>query len=101
MATKWIRAGYDNMIKIDDMDYHRNGVTGDPFWVVLFTDKDNGPMVAIVFDLPNAIPCAVLQRDLLAEGNITFGENSWRGDSYHKALMGAIKEQLDRERRGV
>lgn len=73
--------------KITDIDYHRNGVGGAPFHVVLFHDED-GQKVAIVFDEP--YHCAVLDVRKLGAGDIRFGSNSWRGDRYEPELRQAI-----------
>ena len=87
------------MIKIEQIEYHRNGVCGAPFSIVTFTDTDAGDtkkrkgrkMVGIVFG--EAAHVAVLDRELLGKGNITFGENSWRGETYEKKLRAAIAEE--------
>jgi hypothetical protein len=34
--------------------------------------------------------CAAFDIKLLAQGNIKFGENSWRGDHYAEVMDGAI-----------
>ena len=79
--------------RIIDIDFHRNGISGAPFHVVLFDDK--GPeasrKVGIVFDSPHHI--AVLDVAKLAEGNITFGQNSWRGDVFELELRAAVTER--------
>jgi hypothetical protein len=72
--------------------HHRNGICGEPFYVVLFED-DPGPeasrKVAIVFDEPHQ--CAVLDVAKLAAGDIAFGSNSQRGDTYEPHLRNAIE----------
>ena len=72
--------------------YHRNGVCGSPFAVVLF--EDSGPeasrKLAILFDEPGL--CAVLDLAKLALGDIAFGSNSWRGDVYETPLRDAIRQ---------
>ena len=71
------------------MDYHRNGICGAPFYVFLFRDNEQKRnMVATVFD--ESAHCAVFDVDLLAQGNIKFGENSWRGDNYEGELRNYI-----------
>lgn len=47
------------------LDYHRNGVCGAPFWVLLFTDPEFGNMVGVVFEAEYTV--AVFNR-----------ETSWR-----------------------
>lgn len=75
---------------VEALDYHRNGVGGNGFHVVLFTDTEGRRMLATVFQDDGDI--SVLDRDLLAAGNIRFGENSWRYENYAgelRALVGA------------
>lgn len=74
--------------------FHRNGVAGAPFYVVLFTipaDADIADMVGVVFDPQNEGRVAVFDVALLAAGIITFGRNSWRGDRYEAELWDAIE----------
>jgi hypothetical protein len=82
--------------RIIDIAYHRNGITGTPFNVVLFNDRgDAGSRkVAILFGQPEY--CAVLDVAKLAAGDIAFGSNSWRGDQYEPHLRRAVKAQLRR-----
>lgn len=73
-------------IDIINTDHHRNGVSGCPFTVHLIDDYDSGDVkVVIVFD-DNPDCVAVLSVDLLKDGDIAFGSNSWRGDMYAAAL---------------
>jgi hypothetical protein len=62
---------------------HRNGICGSPFQVVLFHDGASRKL-GILFDAPTY--CAVLDIEKLAQGDIAFGSNSWRGDHYKAAL---------------
>ncbi len=82
-------------LKIIDTAHHRNGIDGAPFDVALF--EDHGPdatrKVAILFETPHH--CAVLDVDKLAQGDIAFGSNSWRGDQYEPHLR---KEIVKRQR---
>lgn len=79
-------------IKITGLSYHRNGVHGNGFHVVLFTWKDGRRtrrMVATVFMESGNL--AVLDIDETAAGNIAFAEgNSWRGDDFEQVLRAAI-----------
>lgn len=93
--------------EIEDVQHHRNGVGGEPFDVVLFRWTDDSGkrrnMVAVSFpdDEGGSNPrVAVLDRDLLANGNARFCENSWRGDHFAHEVRAAIKarERLIRER---
>ena len=82
-------------LKIVSVAHHRNGISGEPFYAVLFRDSRKGPlMLATVFrEEPEKwadLRCAVLNVELAAAGNIRFGENSWRGDYYYPALLAAI-----------
>jgi hypothetical protein len=83
-------------LKIESMDRHRNGVSGVAFYAVLFNDLDEKrKMVASVFTGAESAAnphCAVYDVALLAEGNINFGENSWRGDRYMWALLPLMKD---------
>jgi hypothetical protein len=78
-------------LKIIDFATHRNGITGAPFAVVLFEDQspEGSRKVAILFEAP--YHCAVLDVEKLGKGNIAFGSNSWRGDSFEKSLRKAIR----------
>jgi hypothetical protein len=102
------------MIKsIELIDYHRNGISGEGFYVVNFTDTENGAMMAVVFppkpiDDPDNYDhgkpdwdsytrkdwenprVAVFQADKLPD--VRFGHNSWRGDNYAADLYAAIKK---------
>ena len=81
-------------LKILDTAHHRNGVAGAPFNVVLFkVAREQGRKVAILFDEP--AHCAVLDVTMLSAGEIAFGVNSWRGDTYEPELRLAIEH--DRE----
>jgi hypothetical protein len=79
-------------LKIIAIAHHRNGVGGAPFDVVLF--KDRGPQgsrkVAILFEGDSF--CAVLDVAKLAEGDVAFGSNSWRGDEYESELRTAVSD---------
>jgi hypothetical protein len=73
-------------VNIVDWAYHRNGVSGAPFHVVLFDDveDENTRKVGILFEEP--YHCAVLDIAKLAAGNIAFGFNSYRGDLFERTL---------------
>lgn len=91
-------------VKVSSVAYHRNGVGGDPFYVCLFTDSaERGalfvgivPSVYVLSDdegeTPEynadsgCLPCYVLDVKRLAQGDIAFGSNSWRGDRYFEPL---------------
>jgi hypothetical protein len=77
-------------LRIIDTAHHRNGISGAPFDVALFEDPgaEGSRKVAILFEQPQH--CAVLDVDKLAQGNIAFGSNSWRGDQYEPHLRKEI-----------
>ncbi len=79
-------------LKIIDIAFHRNGICGAPFHVVLFDDRCNEGrrMMAIVFEEDGH--CAVLDVARLHAGDIAFGSNSFRGDNYEPYVRLAIKE---------
>jgi len=88
-------------LTIQEIAYHRNGISGEPFYVLTFRDEDEDrEMVAIVFDFDaDADPAvftncrtAVFDREELAAGNIAFAQgNSWRGDYYDADLRQALR----------
>ena len=82
-------------LRVIEIASHRNGVGGWPFDVVLFEDGgEHGSLkVGIVFEEP-AGQCAVLDVGKLAAGDVRFGENSWRGDVYEKALREVIRRRF-------
>lgn len=83
-------------LRIENIQHHRNGISGAPFHVLIFRDPDEGRMLGIVFG--ERYHVAVFNLDKLAVGNIAFGVNSWRGDQYEPHLRGAI---ADHERSSV
>jgi hypothetical protein len=76
---------------IANLAYHRNGIGGAPFYVVLFNDSESYKL-GIVFDSPDHV--AILDVGRLICGNIAFGENSYRGDVYETPLRAAIAKQM-------
>jgi hypothetical protein len=75
-------------LTFEQIERHRNGISGAPFDVVLFRDADEGRMLGVVFDAEYHV--AVFNLDKLAQGDIAFGSNSWRGDRYEPALRRLI-----------
>lgn len=84
---------------LKEIAYHRNGVHGEPFYVIAF-QSDDKDMIGVVFDyeeadayeahLPVNPRTAVFDRELLAKGEIRFMENSWRGDVFDPFLRQSI-----------
>lgn len=85
-------------LTIEKIAYHRNGVAGEPFKAVVF-QYDGKKMIGIRFEdgAPDSIGfsnprCAVFDLELLAQGVIEFGENSWRGDQFADELDKLLEE---------
>lgn len=85
-------------IEIRDVAYHRNGIAGLPFFVVLFSDPDAGMFNQVATIDEDGTDCRVINAGLV----VTAGEignnhmNKWRGDQY----LSLIKEAMqDREYR--
>jgi hypothetical protein len=77
------------MIRVKDIARHRNGVSGEPFYVIKFKQGKDA-MLGIVFDSPRHV--AVFDLGLLKDGDIAFGSNSFRAEHYEKSLRAAIKQ---------
>jgi hypothetical protein len=92
-------------IKIKQIAYHRNGVAGEGFHVILFTSKEipcnqtktrNCNFIATVFNGIGQV--TVIDIDVAAAGCVEFGLNSWRGDDFEAALRDAIgKWEIERD----
>jgi hypothetical protein len=84
-------------LKVLNIDYHRNGICGAPFHAVVF--RDTGPQesvkLGIVFDAPHHT--AVLDIAKLADCDVEFGSNSWRGDEYEPGLRRIIQTRQKQE----
>ena len=89
---------------VSKVAFHRNGIGGEPFKVVLFDMQESGEparkMVAIRFrddvieDDYTSPRIAVLDVEMLAKGlNGALDGNAWRGDQFAKEL----DEYLDRK----
>lgn len=79
-------------LTVSALAYHRNGICGAPFHVAIVeaSDEPGRPKVAIVFDEPYHV--AVLDIGKLSDDEITFGENSYRGDLFEPSLRNAIAQ---------
>ena len=78
-------------MKLLSADYHRNGVSGEPFITGLFTDEEGHTKMFVDF---GEMRFAVLQVDKLAKGDIEFGSNSWRGDNYAEKIRSLYDASL-------
>lgn len=77
-------------LKFKAVQYHRNGVSGDGFYcAVAYDPEQEADMLITYFPDLGQCACAVYRLDMLP--NITFGENSWRGDHYAGPMQDAIK----------
>jgi hypothetical protein len=102
-------------LEIEEISRHRNGISGVGFYIVKFKERQEtadptsdgygwAEMLAVVFDLETDengrddfergefynCPTAVFDRGLLAEGEIRFFHNSFRGDHYDHWLRSEI-----------
>ena len=76
--------------KLIEVARHRNGICGEPFYVVLF-DESKRRMAAFVFE--GECRTAITDVAELAKGNIAMAEgNSWRGDHYDDWLREQIAQ---------
>ena len=77
-------------LQIQQIQHHRNGISGAPFAVILFRDPAEGDMLGVVFDARYHV--AVFNLSKLALGNIAFGVNSWRADRYEPYLRALLRQ---------
>ena len=76
-------------LELKSMDYHRNGICGLGFYVMIANDGESDKLI-VRFPKEadketGSIVCAVFDMNKLKEGNIAFFENSFRGDHYSGA----------------
>ena len=75
-------------IEVQEIAFHRNGVGGNGFHAIRFTEKGQpGEFLAIVFEEPGDV--AVINAWSLAEFGVGHG-NKWRGDIFEDTLREAI-----------
>lgn len=85
--------------KVKQVAFHRNGISGAGFHVVLFELDDDGMgqvkrgdlMLGIVFDEPSHVAVLAVTPLLTTDG-AAFGVNSWRGDRFRAGLERAIRD---------
>jgi hypothetical protein len=88
-------------LELVKLDYHRNGICGQGFWVAIAneTDEDGEKSQKLIIRFPDvdkevgAVVCSVLDLGLLNKRIIEFGRNSWRGDHYSDAMDAWIAAQ--------
>ena len=86
-------------IEIRDVAYHRNGIAGLPFYVVLFNDTDKGMFNQVATIDEDGKDCRVINAGMV----VTAGEigtrhmNKWRGDRYLHKIKEAMREYRHNE----
>lgn len=83
-------------LKLIDMDYHRNGVSGVGFYVAIVKSEGEDMLVVRFPDCDKAaggVVCAAFNIEKLAQRKIRFIENSYRGDCFHVFMDAKIKER--------
>jgi hypothetical protein len=81
----------DIKIKVSEIEYHRNGISGEGFYAVRFTSRvcdESLDFLATVFDRPGCV--SVICLDYIADHGVGVG-NKWRGDEFAPAIRKAIK----------
>jgi hypothetical protein len=81
-------------LRVKQIARHRNGICGLPFTVAIVAEKDQygcREMLVVRFDKSadkdtGNIVCAAFDLAKLAQGDIEFGSNSWRGDHYNEVI---------------
>lgn len=88
------------MTGFEAVDYHRNGISGDGFYVGIYRDKDGSRKLITYFPDLGQCAVAVLDLDMAAAGNVYMhpqdgvpgtGGNAWRGDHYHEAAEDMVR----------
>ena len=92
-------------MKISKIDFHRNGVCGEGFYVGLIKDEDKSTKLFVHFPeydkdgyMKNGdyVRTAILDADLVGEHKTEFMVNSWRGDHYHDLVVDKVmKDEKD------
>lgn len=81
-------------IEIRDVAYHRNGVAGLPFYVVLFNDTDAGMFNQVATIDEDGEDCRVINAGLVVTTGSAGGNhmNTWRGDRYLSQIHDAMAD---------
>ena len=81
-------------IEIRDVAYHRNGITGLPFFVVLFNDPDEGMFNQVATIDEDGKDCRVINAGLVVTASEigTRHMNKWRGDQYLSMIKEAMRK---------
>jgi hypothetical protein len=89
-------------MRLKSIAYHRNGCQGDGFYVMTFKTKigkSEHHMMATVFVNEddngeytiNDGKMAVIDLDMAAKDNLTFGENSWRFEDFDVRVLDWVR----------
>ena len=93
----------ENVKRIIGVAHHRNCISGDPFYAVLFEDLDGVKLVGCVAEDEYKtfrqkgsskgldLRCYVLGVEALSLDDIAFGSNSYRGDHFFADICQAIE----------
>jgi hypothetical protein len=84
----------DIKIKVSEIEYHRNGISGEGFYAVRFTSQSLN-FIATVFDRPGCV--SVICLDYIADHGVGIC-NKWRGDEFAPAIRKAIKAREKKAR---
>lgn len=81
-------------IEIREVAYHRNGIAGLPFYVVLFNDTDEGMFNQLATIDGDGKDCRVINMGIALHGRIgqVIGMNTWRGDRYLSHIHDAMAD---------
>ena len=81
-------------IEIRDVAYHRNGIAGLPFYVVLFNDTDKGMFNQLATIDEDGTDCRVINAGLVVTASEigTRHMNTWRGDRYLSQIHNAMAD---------
>ena len=81
-------------IEIRDVAYHRNGVAGLPFYVVLFNDTDEGMFNQVATIDEDGEDCRVINAGLVVIASEIGSRpmNTWRGDRYLSQIRDAMAD---------
>lgn len=80
-------------IKVDEVSFHRNGISGEGFHAVLFRERDGRhwrKFLATVFADRGVL--SVICLDMLPEHGVNSVFNAWRGDYYEADLRQYITQ---------
>ena len=81
-------------IEIRDIAYHRNGIAGLPFYVVLFNDTDAGMFNQVATIDEDGTDCRVINAGMIMTASEIGNRhmNKWRGDRYLQQIHDAMAD---------